>query len=156
MLAIGMSNVPSLSNMAAATFIPCILTSFLLDIQCPFAATEIAGICPNRNTLNNIIEEAAVCSMLDTQQLLMDQQLRIFVSSNHGNKKGLHHMIKVLSFWDKESDEVRRFVVDTDASGETSTDTADGIDTSLKKFDLPGKRILLAGKHRDDGGGGTK
>jgi len=124
MLAVAMSHVPSLSNMAAATFIPCILSSFLMEIKC--------------------------------RKIMMDQELKLFVSSDHGHKKGLHHLIKVLSFWDKKWDEVRRFVVDTDASGGTSADTADGIKNSLKKFDLPGRQIILAGQHGDAGGGGTK
>ena len=100
----------------------------------PFEATDVSAVCPNRNTLNNLIEEAAVCTMLDLRKIMMDQKLKLFVSSDHGHKKGLHHLIKVLSFWDKKRDEVRRFVVDTDASGGTSADTADGIKTSLKKF----------------------
>ena len=73
-------------------------------------------ITPPQNNLSNIKEESAVTSMIDLQQEL-DTGVKIFISRDHGNKKGLHHLVKVLSFWSKSDNNVK---LDTDASGCTS------------------------------------
>ena len=154
LLAIGMAYVLALSNSAAALFIPCILASFFTEIGYAFSQSGMGLITPSRNTLSNIIEESAVTSMIDLQREL-GTGVKIFISSDHGNKKGLHHLVKVLSFWSKCDNDVKRVTLDTDASGGTSEETADAIHTSLTKLDLSTRRVLLAGQHGDAGGGGT-
>ena len=80
---------------------------------------------------------------------------KLFLSSDHGNKKGLHHLVKVISMWNIKDNCVKRITIDTDAAGETSDDTADGINVLLLKLDTDTHIILLNGQHSDAGGGGT-
>ena len=115
----------------------------------------MASIAPSRNTLSNIIEECSVASMIDLQRMVSRPGTKVFIASDHGNKKGLHHLVKVLSMWSDEENGVKRITLDTDASGGTSDDTGDGIDTSLSKLDTQTNRIKLTGQHGDAGGGGT-
>ena len=68
---------------------------------------------------------------------------KVFMSSDHGNKKGLHHLVKVMSLWSEEENSVKQITLDTDASGGTSDDTADRIDVSLSKLDAHTKRLNL-------------
>ena len=98
LLAIGMAYVPALSNSAAALSIPCILASYFTEIGHEFDQKDMANISPLRNTLSNIIEESEVMSMIYLQQEL-STGIMLFLSSDHGNKKGRHHLVKVLSFW---------------------------------------------------------
>lgn len=82
-------------------------------------------------------------------------ETKVFIASDHGNKKGLHHLVKVLPMYSDEENGVKRNTLDTDTSGGTSDDTGDGIDTSQSKLDTQTNRIKLTGQHVDAGGGGT-
>ena len=75
--------------------------------------------------------------------------VKLFLSSDHGNKKGLHHLVKVISMWNTKYNCVKTITLDTDASGGTSDDTADGINVLLLKLDTDTKIILLHGQHGD-------
>ena len=118
-LAIGMVYVPVLSKSAAALFIPCILARYFTKIGYAFDQKDMVNITPLWNTLSNIIEKSAVMSMIYLQREL-STGIMLFLSSNHGNKKGLHHLVKVLSFWSFCDTNVKRLTLDTDASGGTS------------------------------------
>ena len=76
--------------------------------------------------------------MLDLQRELSGST-RVFVSSDRGNKKGLHHLVKVLSWWSKKDGTVKRIMLDTDAFGGRSNKTSDGINLSLCKLDTVAK-----------------
>ena len=79
---------------------------------------------------------------------------RVFISSDHSNNKGLHHLVKALSMWSNKDNCEKIIRLDIDASGGTSDDTVDGIDVSLSKLDTYTKRIPLTGQCDDAGGRG--
>lgn len=101
LLAIAMAYMPSISNSSASLFIPCILASYFTEIGYNSNPGNIASISPSRNTLSNLTEEALVSTMLDLERELSGG-VRVFIVSDHGNNKGLHHFVKVLSWWSKE------------------------------------------------------
>ena len=80
---------------------------------------------------------------------------KLFMASDHGNKKELHHLAKVILMWNTKYNCVKRITLDTDASGGTSDDTADGINVSLLKLETDTKIVLLNGQHGNAGGGET-
>jgi hypothetical protein len=56
----------------------------------------------------------------------------VFMSCDKGNKKGLSHFVKILSWWDKIQKKVQTFVLDIDASEGTSEGCTEEIDHSMK------------------------
>ena len=154
-LSVGMAHVPGLSFLGAEVLIPCIIASFLLEVGCEFNPLDITSFTPSQNTVKALIENTAMNAFINFRNLLHEEDIHIFLSSDHGNKKGLHHLVKVISMWDFEKDEVRRIILDMDATGGSSEETAAGIDASLTKLDKLNKRTLLDGQHGDAGGGGT-
>ena len=125
-----MAYIPSISNSAAALFIPYILVAYLTQIGYRFAPIDMASISSSRNTLSNIIEEYLVTSMLDLRREFI-MSAKLCMSSDHGNKKGLHDLVEVISMLNTKDNCVKRITLDTDASGGTSDDTADGINVLL-------------------------
>ena len=155
MLAAGLAHAPSLSWLAGSYFIPCIIGSFLTEIDFDFHPKQIASMSPCRSTLSYILQEAAVDAMLELRDKVHHPDTNIFLATDHGNKKGLHHCVKILSLWDEENNKVKRITLDFDATGGTSEETSEGIHHSLSKLDLPDRPLVLNGQHGDAGGGGT-
>lgn len=60
----------------------------------------------------------------------------------------------MLLWWRTEEASVKRITLDTDASGGTSDEIADGIDVSLRKLDIHTNRYKLAGHHGKAASGG--
>jgi hypothetical protein len=56
-----------------------------------------------------------------------------FLSCDKGNKKGLSHFVKILSWWDKTRKKVKAFVLDIDASEGTSEGCAEATKNPMKK-----------------------
>ena len=61
------------------------------------------------------------------------------IVSDKGNKKGFNHLVKMLAWWGEESGRVKKWTLDIDVTGNTSTETADSIDQSLQKVNMPKK-----------------
>jgi hypothetical protein len=79
----------------------------------------------------------------------------VFMSCNKGNKKGLSHFVKILSWWDKVEKQVQTFVLDIDASEGTSEGCAEAIEHSMKKLNHAIALLILTGQTTDSGGGGV-
>lgn len=92
--------------------------------------------------------------MIDLQREL-GTGVKIFVSSDHGNKKRLHYSVKVLSFWNKGDNDVKRVTLDIDVSGDTSKETVDPIHILLTKLDSTTRHVLLTDRYGDAYGGCT-
>ena len=155
LLTIGLIHCPRLSHMGAEILIACLIGSILSELQIDYSPNEVSLLSPSRNSITNLIEESAVDCYLELQEIILDDQVRVFLSSDHGNKKGLHHLVKYLSWFDFKRDRVRKNLLDTDATGGTSKETAEGINKSLTKLDKGEIRVMLHGNHGDAGGGGT-
>ena len=73
--------------------------------------------------------------------------------------KGMHHVIKMISFW--YQDRVLTFLLDSDAAISTNTSTAAVIDPSLHKVDILEEnsavaKVTMDGLCTDAGEGGTR
>ena len=76
----------------------------------------------------------------------------VFLSCDKGNKKGVGHFIKILSWYNTDTFSVKKQIVDIDASEGTMEACADAIAFSLKKL---GGNLKLQGLTTDSGGGGV-
>ena len=76
----------------------------------------------------------------------------VFLSCDKGNKKGVGHFIKILSWYNTDTFSVKKQIVDIDASEGTMEACADAIAFSLKKL---GGNLKLQGQTTDSGGGGV-
>ena len=79
------------------------------------------------------------------------------MACDNGNKKGVGHLAKHLSWWTCDDPQVKIQLLDLDASGGTSKDCANGIRASINKIrevDDDGTNVLH-GQTTDSGGGGV-
>ena len=143
---------PGLSLNAAETFIPVVVAGHLamtgqhdlhgLDFKC----------FPSQATLRQkLIDYAVDCLILLADKL---GGAKLFMTCDKGNKKGLGHFVKVLSWWNALEEKVDKFVLDIDVSDGSSSACADAIYHSLKKLKST-MAVLLRGQTTDSGGGGV-
>ncbi len=71
-----------------------------------------------------------------------------------GNKKGIDHFVKYLS-WLDDSGKTRVQLLDIDGSLSNTVACAQAIQSSLKKLNLGGRTVVLRGQTTDSGGGGV-
>jgi hypothetical protein len=79
------------------------------------------------------------------------KNVRVFLSCDKGNKRGISHFVKILSWYDRKSFSVTKQLLDIDASEGTTDDCGDAIAASLKKIGS----VQLQGQTTDSGGGGV-
>ena len=77
------------------------------------------------------------------------------MSCDKGNKKGIAHFVKIVSYWNNEVNKVSKYLLDCEASGGTSKNCADAINYSLTRLDDEEFVALLSGQCTDAGGGGV-
>ena len=75
----------------------------------------------------------------------------IYLSCDKGNKGGINHFVKILSWYDKNEEMVCKFTLDVDGSDGKSEDCALAVQYSLRKVGSP----TLSGLTTDSGGGGV-
>jgi hypothetical protein len=78
----------------------------------------------------------------------------VFLSCDKGNKMGLSHFAKILSWWDKIEKKVQTSVLDIDASEGTSEGCAEAIQHSMKEVHNT-IALVLKEQTMDSGGGGV-
>lgn len=71
------------------------------------------------------------------------------------NKKGIHHMVKVISFWESLDYGIFTFELDSDGCQGTNVSIADGVDYLLKKIDQEEEKRKLQSVNFDSGGSGV-
>ena len=71
-----------------------------------------------------------------------------------GNKKGIDHFVKYLS-WLDDSGKTRVQLLDIDGSLSDTKACAKAVQASLKKLNLGGSTVVLRGHTTDSGGGGV-
>ena len=103
MIAAGIAHTPGLSWLGGSYFIPFVIGSFLTAIGFNIEPKYIAAMSPSRITLTNLLQEAAVDGMLDLRTKVHQPHTNVYLATNHSNKKGLHHCIKILSLWDESN-----------------------------------------------------
>jgi hypothetical protein len=154
--AAAMAIAPGLSLTAAETFIPMVVAAFLADTKGLHAddVTKLTSSFPGESSLREYIISYAVDCLVDVADEL-NKAKHVFLSCDKGNKKGIGHFVKILSWWDKQMERVRKFTLDIDASEGTSAACADAIEHSLAKVCTALKILILSGQSTDSGGGGV-
>jgi hypothetical protein len=144
---------PGLSFYAAETFIPLVIAAFIADSD-PHSLENFANLTtsfPSATALSECIMSYAVDCIIEVS-LELEKAEYVFLTCDKGNKKGVGHFVKVLSWWDEILNRVRTFTLDIDASKGSSSACAEAIDHSLQKLIAV---LLLAGQSTDSGGGGV-
>jgi hypothetical protein len=152
LLASALVSVLGFSLTGAELAIPLVVAAFLADsyliddkIDLPLFSKSFASA---RN-LRDMLISSAVDSLIEigNQIHLADN---VFMSCDKGNKKGLSHFVKILSWWDKVEKQVQTFVLDVDASEGTSEGCAEAIEHSMKKLNHASALLILTGLTTDN------
>ena len=93
-------------------------------------------------------DQAAKCLVVFAMKL---RNKRVFLSCDKGNKKGVGHFVKMLSYWDESENCVQFKCLDMDASEGDTNACSEAIEHSLKSVG----EIKLQGSTTDSGGGGV-
>jgi hypothetical protein len=146
---------PGLSFTAAETLIPIIVAAFLAQSSGESFSLDkyssLATSFPSAAHLQKCIMGYAVDCLMEVAEELHNAEA-VYLTSDKGNKKGLGHFVKILSWWDNKLERVQMFTLDIDASEGTSSGCADAVEHSMKKLF---SAIKLSGQLTDSGGGGV-
>jgi hypothetical protein len=103
------------------------------------------------HNLRDILISFAADSLIEVGNQICGAE-NVFLSCNKGNKKGLSHFVKILSWWDKIEKKVQTFVLDIDASEGTLEGCDEAIQHWMKK--VHNTIALLLKRQTTDSGGG--
>ena len=92
---------------------------------------NVAACCPNKDGISAMIDDEAAKMLAIVRQQMNNAKL--FFACDGTNKKGLHHVVKVVSWWC--GDGVMNEFLDSDAATGDNVNAAQAIDISLRKID---------------------
>ena len=125
---------PRMSLYAAEQVIPLIVSAFIEDAGISSAdPAAVAKSCPSAKTLNSFIVDGSIDSILWLEEQFRDA-VAVFIACDKGNRKGIDHFPKVISWWSKKQRKVLSACIDADGSGGKSEQCATAIWHSIKKF----------------------
>jgi hypothetical protein len=157
LLASALVSVPGFSLTGAELVIPLVVAAFLADsnlIDDKIDLTLFSKSFASAHNLRDIVISSAVDSLIEIGNEICGAD-NVFMSCDKGNKKGLSHFVKILSWWDRVQKQVKTFVLDIDASEGTSEGCAEAIQHSMKKLNNTLALLILTGQTTDSGGGGV-
>lgn len=154
-IACGLSQIPRASFHAIEQFIPCIIAALFLQAGIGGITYEaLANSMPSRATIGHIVfDGAAEC--LAIQRARLAKARAVMLGCDKGQRSGLDHLPKCLSYFDLEKDRVASFCLDNDPTGGTSEATACAVAHSLKTKVWEDVLSELQGQSTDSGGGGV-
>ena len=149
MIGVALSSCPALPISQAAAVMPLITAAFLVDagILHKTDVMTFSKSFPSESYLRHIVFCLAAENSYELGQRLKNKL--VFMSCDKGNKKGVGHVMKILSWW--EEGQVHKQCLDMDASEGSTEQCAYAIAASLKKIGS----IRLQGQTTDSGGGGV-
>jgi hypothetical protein len=159
-LTMALTSVPALAIKAAAYLIPLIVTAFLCDhdIIMDRRMDSFVKNFPSEGLLRKLMITDAAKSTLETS-LRLDRALAVHLSCDKGNKKGMDHFVKYLSWWEIDDNGVGRVhkqMIDCNAVVGTHVECGLAIVNSLRKLQVATDRpVILMGQSTDSGGGGV-
>jgi hypothetical protein len=136
-LAAGMMPILYASFTGVEQLIPCVVAAIFGAADIKVDTKSLPKNCPSENLLKEIVRDGAVDCLL----WLMDELKKahaVFLACNKGNRKGVFHLAKVLSWWHGAERCVRSVCLDIDGSGGSSENVGDAIDHLLKKLIFAG------------------
>jgi hypothetical protein len=151
LIAIAVTSCPALPLSQACNLIPLFAASVLVDVGILQRAniSSFSKSFASETSLRELVFSFAAENMY--QLGVKVKGLQIFLACDKGNKKGVSHFVKMLSWYDKRTYKVVHQLLDIDASEGATEDCADGIAASLKKIGS----VRLDGQCTDSGGGGV-
>ena len=115
----------------------------LVELQIKASPEQITNITPSEYALQSSVNQTVAEILAIICQ--KSKGTPIFLSMDGANKKGLHHMVKVLSFYDSEINEIYIYQLNADATLETHKSASEAIDYSFQKIDINGNEVTLFG-----------
>ena len=156
---IGLAAVPNLALKAAMCLLPVLLCAVLEDaglFESKFKLVKFAKAFPSDNCYRTMMQRTAA---MDTMALgyNLRRYRHVYLSSDKGNKKGVGHFVKCLSWFNFDADmlKVQKQLLDNDASDGKTVECARAIKASLGKVSHGETDALLNGSASDSGGGGV-
>jgi hypothetical protein len=151
LLAVTLSSCPALPLSQAATVLPLFSAAFLVDagFMKKTDVVKFSKSFPSESMLRDLLFTLAAENSIALGEYLKNKV--VFLSCDKGNKKGIGHFVKILSWWDVAEERVRKQCLDIDAAEGTSALCATAICASLKKVG----NLKLQGQTTDSGGGGV-
>ena len=116
--------------------IPFIIASFLSDADFPFSTVDLSTSTVKSETIKGLLTETATDSVYIARTEILKEGSTIFLSCDKGHSGRIGHFVKMLSWWSKEEQRIKLFMLDTDDSYGSSSDCADAVQFSLGIFFL--------------------
>ena len=159
-LATAFAFAPGCSSAARETIISAGVYTFLNDIgwKEPNLAKKVSLSCtPSQSATEHFVSRAAAKRMVVLKKELENKNIKIYIACDKGNKKGISHFVKYITYWCRKRNRVKKVLLDCDASAGTSEACAEAVSHSMNKIDPlpPKKKRKLYGQCTDAGGGGT-
>ena len=116
----------------------------------------VLSCCPllKWSSFDKYLEEVAAAKLAWLKNQIAAVE-KVYLGCDKGNKKGIEHFIKYVSWWDADLKKIQSYLLDSEAAGGKDKDCADAIDHSLKRLDGDSHRTKLHGQNTDAGGGGV-
>ena len=144
LLATGLAHCPKLSSYSAESFIPCIIVFFLESTDVVVDLSTLVGGCsPCANTLQSIINEDSIDVIMSIRNEIFKDKCILYLACDKGNKKGLYHFVKIISWWSKTNNQVELFTLDIDAAHSDTKSASDAIHFAFKKLTMIRRQFYL-------------
>jgi hypothetical protein len=149
--AVAVASCPALPLSQATNMIPLFVGATLVDAGVIDRAkvSDFAKSFPSETYLWDLVFDYAAENIYQLGARVKNTQ--VFLSCDKGNKKGVSHFVKILSWYNPKTKYVVKQLLDIDASGGLTDDCADAIAASLKKVG----HVKLMGQTTNSGGGGV-
>ena len=118
-----------ISQIAARYIICLLLQAFYKQLNIPSSLDNITNVTPS--TFQNILQENSAKMLIIIREKY--KKSPIFLSCDVANKKGIHHMVKVIRFQDFSTDELFLYELDLDGCISRNFKTANAINYLIIK-----------------------
>ena len=135
--------------------IPFIIGSVFANGNIPIDSNLLVNSQPSRNTIQQLVEQNKVDTILLTQESIRKNPF-IYVSSDKGNKKGNKNLAKYICWYDVDTKQVKTFLLDVCCIDENTDKIANAMAHSLKRIFPDNVQVKIYGQCTYSGGGGTK
>lgn len=153
LLAAGFAEIPQASRYAVEQMVPCVIAALLTEAGIDFDPEKLATSLPSAATLDTIIKEAAADCLLVKQEAISKCKT-VCLACDKGNRSGIDHFIKVLSYFDFSLDKVDTVILDIGGTESSSKGAAKAIQHTLQTK-IPDYTAGLSVGTSDSGGGGV-
>lgn len=160
LLATALVGCPSFALSTLAYAIPLLMYALLQDcglFEFPaFDLIKYSKSFPSETHMRELIyKKAAACTVSLRARLVA---MLVFLASDKGNKKGMDHLVKYVSYWCLIDRCVKTYLLDIDVTAGCTEDCGDAIANSLSVVGCKGNdtdTFKLRGSSSDSGGAGT-